>query len=380
MELGLVELLRAAWIAGTLPILIASLPCSWLGSFHGLVLGFARRGKIMQSSSHRKFTVPQRFFSHFYVVAVAWTTLLLLGTSIYAYRMTPIVSEPFFYSDLGSYLAGRSNIFSFHRSRLMSLENRYRVWLSVFLLLLMEVQVSRRLFETAYVFKYSASARMHIFGYLTGLFFYTAAPLTLCCTCAPEVLKFGINEVSEFILKGTSSMQNIEFYWWDFVNPLLKLGWCQWIGAVIFLWGWIHQHRCHAILVSGHCNVKLPKGSLWKLDDFQCNEVILLYVCRTEFTSILILGSLREHVGKADEYVIPRGDWFEIVSSPHYLAEIVIYAGMVFASGGADLTIWLVFGFVVSNLVFAAAETHRWYLQKFDNYPSNRVAIIPFLC
>ena len=56
------ELLRAAWIAGTLPILIASLPCSWLGSFHGLVLGFARRGKIMQSSSHR---VSSEFFSIF---------------------------------------------------------------------------------------------------------------------------------------------------------------------------------------------------------------------------------------------------------------------------------------------------------------------------
>jgi hypothetical protein len=28
-------------------------------------------------------------------------------------------------------------------------------------------------------------------------------------------------------------------------------------------------------------------------------------------------------VGKVDEYVIPHGDWFEIVSSPHYLAEIV---------------------------------------------------------
>ncbi|KAG6762916.1 hypothetical protein POTOM_033443 [Populus tomentosa] len=286
MELGLVELLRAAWIAGTLPILIASLPCSWLGSFHGLVLGFARRGKIMQSSSHRKFTVPQRFFSHFYVVAVAWTTLLLLGTSIYAYRMTPIVSEPFFYSDLGSYLAGRSNIFSFHRSRLMSLENRYRVWLSVFLLLLMEVQVSRRLFETAYVFKYSASARMHIFGYLTGLFY------------------------------------------WCFV----------------------------AVIVS------IPKlERCFNGRDATPNQLTM---------ELWLLGSLREHVGKADEYVIPRGDWFEIVSSPHYLAEIVIYAGMVFASGGADLTIWLVFGFVVSNLVFAAAETHRWYLQKFDNYPN----------
>ncbi|KAI9396639.1 hypothetical protein POPTR_004G163600v4 [Populus trichocarpa] len=339
MELGLVELLRAAWIAGTLPILIASLPCSWLGSFHGLVLGFARRGKIMKSSSHHKFTVPQRFFSHFYVVAVVWTTLLLIATWIYAHRMAPIVSEPFFYSDLGSYLAGRSNTFSFHRSQLINSENKFRVWLSVFLLLLMEVQVLRRLFETLYVFKYSPSARMHIFGYLTGLFFYTAMPLTLCCTCAPNVFKFGTSEVTEFIVKDRSSMQAIEFDWWDFVNPFSKLGWCQWIGAAIFLCGWIHQHRCHAIL-----------------------------------------GSLREHVGKVDEYVIPHGDWFEIVSTPHYLAEIVIYAGVVFGSGGADLTIWLLFGFVVSNLIFAAAETHRWYLQKFDNYPSNRVAIIPFVC
>jgi 3-oxo-5-alpha-steroid 4-dehydrogenase 3 len=88
-------------------------------------------------------------------------------------------------------------------------------------------------------------------------------------------------------------------------------------------------------------------------------------------------------VGKVDEYVIPHGDWFEIVSTPHYLAEIVrslslslihdlhtviewnwgaegshfmfmlmiqvIYAGVVFGSGGADLTIWLLFGFVVSS-------------------------------
>ncbi|KAJ6927323.1 LOW QUALITY PROTEIN: hypothetical protein NC651_011401 [Populus alba x Populus x berolinensis] len=105
-----------------------------------------------------------------------------------------------------------------------------------------------------------------------------------------------------------------------------------------------------------------------------CKIRRLVYI----LTFTIMMGSLREHVGKVDEYVIPRGDWFEIVSSPHYLAEIVIYAGIVFGSGGADLTIWLLFGFVVSNLIFAAAETHRWYLQKFDNYPSNRVAIIPF--
>lgn len=44
-------------------------------------------------------------------------------------------------------------------------------------------------------------------------------------------------------------MPETELEFWEFVNPLLKLGWMQWIGAAVFLWGWIHQYRCHAILV-----------------------------------------------------------------------------------------------------------------------------------
>ncbi|XP_065867420.1 polyprenol reductase 2 [Euphorbia lathyris] len=338
MELGLVGLLRAAWIAGILPIVFASLPCSMLASFRTLVSGFAKRGKIMQSSSQYKFTVPQRFFSHFYVVAVVWTTFLLLTTWMYAYRTASFISETFFYSNISSYFAGGSNIFSFHGSRLNPQQNRYSVWLSVFLLLLMEVQVLRRLLENLYVFHYSPSARMHIFGYFTGIFFYIAAPLSLCCSCAPEVFKFGVNEVAEFIVEGKHAMDDIEFNWWNFVNPLMKLGWWQWFGAAIFLWGSIHQNLCHNIL-----------------------------------------GSLRENGRKIDEYVIPHGDWFEIVSSPHYLAEIIIYGGMVFASRGEDLTIWLLFAFVVANLGLAAAETHRWYVDKFEIYPSKRRVIIPFI-
>eukprot|EP00268_Persea_americana_P012348 TRINITY_DN1519_c2_g1_i5.p1 TRINITY_DN1519_c2_g1~~TRINITY_DN1519_c2_g1_i5.p1 ORF type:complete len:105 (+),score=15.82 TRINITY_DN1519_c2_g1_i5:149-463(+) len=78
-------------------------------------------------------------------------------------------------------------------------------------------------------------------------------------------------------------MADVEFDWWGYVKPLMKLGWFQWTGAAIFLWGWIHQYRCHAIL-----------------------------------------GSLRERKEQVDEYTIPHGDWFEIVSCPHYLAEIVM--------------------------------------------------------
>ncbi|KAF3685691.1 putative protein BASIC PENTACYSTEINE4-like [Capsicum annuum] len=129
-------------------------------------------------------------------------------------------------------------------------------------------------------------------------------------------------------------------------------------------------------------------------------------------------GSLRENREDNDDYVVPYGDWFQYVSSPHYLAEIVtslslsnvlgvfisrlnthkklstvvlqvplcfsfvlkvIYAAFVVASGCSDLTIWLLWGFTVANLVLAAAETHRWYLHKFDNYPRNRFAIFPFV-
>ncbi|CAL0329272.1 unnamed protein product [Lupinus luteus] len=328
----LIQLLRLAWIAATLPILFSSIPIpipifTWL---RRTLLGFTRRGKIMHSSS-QKFTLPQRFFLHFYAVASIWTTFLLVTTWVYAYKTMPLVTEPFAYSTLTSYLTGGSSL------RNVSFKKRYAVWEAVFLLLLMEVQVLRRLYESIYVFNYSPSARMHIIGYLTGFFFYIAAPLSLCSDCALEVYHFQVNLVTEFIVKGKNHMPATELDFWQVVHPLFNLTWKHWIGAAIFLWGWIHQYRCHKIL-----------------------------------------GSLRDS-RQADEYVIPRGDWFELVSSPHYLSEIVIYAGFVVATGGTNLTIWLTFVFVVANLSFAAVETHNWYHQKFEDYPSSRSAIIPFI-
>ncbi|CAL1385662.1 unnamed protein product [Linum trigynum] len=340
MEFGVVGILEGLWVAAILPLLVASLPFPQLGWFSGVVAGFAKRGKIMPQSSYSKITVPQRFFCHFYVLGVVWTTILLCTTWVYAYNTAPMVSEPFFFSSMLGYLTTSSSSVSSDGSHLVSSRHRYGLWLSVFLLLLMEAQVLRRLFETIYVFKYSPTARMHMFGYVAGLFFYTAGPLSLCCSNASEMFKYGANVVNRLIVAKSKGaiVPAFRFHWWEFVNPLLKLGWLPWIGASVFLWGWIHQHRCHAIL-----------------------------------------GSLRNQGKKMDEYVVPCGDWFELVSSPHYLAEIVLYGGFVVASRGTDLTIWLLFGFVVGNLALAAAETHRWYLLKFDAYPKDRCAIIPFV-
>ncbi|XP_068635021.1 polyprenol reductase 2 [Aristolochia californica] len=338
MELGLAELLRASWLAGTLPIIMTSIPFSHLRFLQKMLLGFAKRGKIMDLPSH-KFTVPQHFFLHFYIVAAVWTTVLLVCTWFYAYdAVGSLSSKPFDYSTWASHLMGGSHVFSIYKSRSVSVEQKYQVWRTVLLLLLMEVQVLRRLYETLYVFTYSPSARMHICGYLTGLFFYTAAPLSLSCSYALKSLRHTAYKIALFIVKDRVQTEVREFDWSGYLKPLLWLGWFQWIGVAIFMWGWIHQYQCHAIL-----------------------------------------GSLRKHPGQASEYAIPHGDWFEIVSCPHYLAEIVIYTGLLVAGGGTDITLWLLFAFVVANLTFAAGETQRWYQNKFHNYPRSRKAILPFI-
>ncbi|KAK6234236.1 hypothetical protein QUC31_006642 [Theobroma cacao] len=322
MKTCFIWLLRAGWAAGTLPFLIASLPCSRLGSFHTLVLGYVKRGKIMPSSSSHKLTVPQSFYLHFYLLAVVWTTVLLMGTWWFADKVAP----------LSHLTGGGSHVFSLHKSGFTSADDRLTVCKSVFLLLLMEIHVLRRLYETLFVFNYSSSARMHVVGYFTGICYYIAAPLSLSTFCAAD-------QVAEFNVEGQEMVSITGFDLRGYVKPITSLGWCQWAGAAIFAWGWLHQCSCHAIL-----------------------------------------GSLRTHRSdQTVEYVIPRGDWFNIVSSPHYLAEMVIYVGLLVASGGTDLTIWLLLGFVVANLAFAAADTHRWYLHKFEDYPPDRWAILPFV-
>ena len=106
---------------------------------------------------------------HFYLVGTVWTALLLALMWHYAYKIAPLGSDSLDYSMAASHLTGGSHISSLHKSHVSNAQRRYEVWVSVFMLLLMQLHVFRRLYETLYVFKYSSSARMHIFGYFTGL-------------------------------------------------------------------------------------------------------------------------------------------------------------------------------------------------------------------
>ncbi len=76
-------------------------------------------------------------------------------------------------------------------------------------------------------------------------------------------------------------------------------------------------------------------------------------------------------------YRIPVGGLFRWVTSPTYLTELSAWTGFALASwsmGG-------VFILTVSaaNLLPRAVSTHRWYRERFPDYPRERKALVPYL-
>uniref|UniRef100_A0A7S0GX38 3-oxo-5-alpha-steroid 4-dehydrogenase C-terminal domain-containing protein n=1 Tax=Amorphochlora amoebiformis TaxID=1561963 RepID=A0A7S0GX38_9EUKA len=144
----------------------------------------------------------------------------------------------------------------------------------------------------------------------------------------------------------TVSAGGIAFYILAALSPLVDPGvicplvprgklWPLVPGILLFLVGSYHQHKCHKIL-----------------------------------------AQLRR--GPERRYGVPFGDWFQIVSCPHYLSEIIIYASFAVISETA--TQWVCVLWVASNLVITGLRTHHWYIKKFPGYQSlGRKAIIPFL-
>ncbi|XP_040339226.1 polyprenal reductase isoform X2 [Herpailurus yagouaroundi] len=76
---------------------------------------------------------------------------------------------------------------------------------------------------------------------------------------------------------------------------------------------------------------------------------------------------------------IPFGDWFEYVSSPNYLAELMIYISMAVTFGFHNLTWWLVVTYVFFSQALSALLSHKFYKSKFVSYPKHRKAFLPFL-
>ena len=74
-------------------------------------------------------------------------------------------------------------------------------------------------------------------------------------------------------------------------------------------------------------------------------------------------------------YSIPRGGAFRYVSCPNYLGELIEWAGWALATW--SLAGLAFFAYAVANLLPRALSHHRWYRERFEDYPAGRRALIP---
>lgn len=76
-------------------------------------------------------------------------------------------------------------------------------------------------------------------------------------------------------------------------------------------------------------------------------------------------------------YVIPHGGLFNYVSAPNLFGEILEWTGFAILAWNlpaASFAIW-----TFANLVPRAVAHHRFYLNKFSDYPKSRKAVLPFI-
>lgn len=76
-------------------------------------------------------------------------------------------------------------------------------------------------------------------------------------------------------------------------------------------------------------------------------------------------------------YQIPRGGLYRFISCPNYLGEIAEWCGWALATWTWAGAVFAFFTF--ANLFPRALAHHRWYRERFPEYPRERKAILPFV-
>jgi 3-oxo-5-alpha-steroid 4-dehydrogenase 1 len=114
----------------------------------------------------------------------------------------------------------------------------------------------------------------------------------------------------------------------------------------------------------------------WLLDPrFICGFILFWSGYALNQHSDWVLRNLRS--GDETGYKIPYGGGYRFVSCPNYLGEMVEWGGWALACWNPGATAFFIW--TVANLAPRAIKTHRWYRQRFPDYPKERKALMPFI-
>ncbi|RUP22000.1 3-oxo-5-alpha-steroid 4-dehydrogenase-domain-containing protein [Jimgerdemannia flammicorona] len=191
----------------------------------------------------------------------------------------------------------------------------------------MIMQLGRRSYECLFVERASTTAKMHVAHYAVGLGYYFTMVMG---SWAEGAANLGVWSDEPTLVPPLRS----------FLQPhhLLALS--------LFLYASVHQYHCHSILASLRSAPATPGAPI------------------------------------EARYSIPRGDWFEYVTTPHYFCDVLVYFSFCVLTRFQNWTLILTFSWTVINLGIVAKETDAWYKHTFGDkykeaFPRGRWAMLP---
>jgi protein-S-isoprenylcysteine O-methyltransferase Ste14 len=135
-------------------------------------------------------------------------------------------------------------------------------------------------------------------------------------------------------------------------------------------------------VVNGYLNARAltvfgpARGGGWLGDPrFLVGAALFLAGLAVNLHADRVLRALR--AGGDTGYHVPHGGLYRFVSCPNYLGEIVEWSGFALAAFNPAALAFLLF--TAANLVPRALAHHRWYRERFPDYPRERRAVVPGL-
>uniref|UniRef100_A0A7S3QK73 3-oxo-5-alpha-steroid 4-dehydrogenase C-terminal domain-containing protein n=1 Tax=Dunaliella tertiolecta TaxID=3047 RepID=A0A7S3QK73_DUNTE len=354
-------LLTAYWVLATSAVVVTLLPLPLPQGFKDAVRLSAARGKLWSTRPKslgrlNDLAVPQAWFSHFYAVGTACCLLLLL----LATPLPPLASSD----------AQQLTALALFPSKAEAVQY---ISLWVFLLHLL-----RRLLETCCLMVYPSTARMHVIAYVFGLSYYMVAPLSLLNTLSGLPLtRVGAHENTGFLGLSQGDV-SLEGGLGSFLASLLPRAAA---APAAFASAWAQGSAWQVASGVGLTMIgfTLQFYSHWVLAALAARGISRLQRSKRGGLDGDSEGS-KGHNEDASMYSIPRGGAFEWISCPHYAGEIIIYAGLLLLTWPHSPNVFLMLGWVVTNLVLAAGATQQWYHAAFPHsFPKSRRALVPFV-
>ncbi|KAI8381011.1 3-oxo-5-alpha-steroid 4-dehydrogenase-domain-containing protein [Radiomyces spectabilis] len=215
---------------------------------HGKLQSVADRPTSSLSRVVASWTVPKSWFTHFYIVGLAFALICSAELTAATLRRK--------YGLLLTFLRHWDNPYW---GDTLSLTESYLGTT------LMTIHLARRVYESFYIEKLSPTARMHVSHYLVGIGFYGAMVFG---TWLEGAVSFGVWPESSPALRS-----------FHYIYAL--------ISVTLFIYASLHQYRCHAILASlrtkkTNTTYSIPRGDWFErivTPHYFCDILIYASLC-----------------------------------------------------------------------------------------------------